>query len=358
MKKLTALPLAVCLATVMLLSMSTIATAKTFSITIAAGLQPISPWVRMIDERFIPEVDKLLAQAGGKYKIKWKRAYGGTVAKVGGVLEAVEQGIADMGFVGAVFEPANLPLQNVTYYTPFATTDIVTAVEVVDELHYKIPAMMKTWDNFNQVYLTGCGVGNFDLYTKKPVKSIKDLQGIKIGGAGPNLNWLRGTGVTGVQIDLTTLYNDLATGIYDGVLLPAALAATIKLNEVTPYCLAVGFGAMSTSALVVNKDFWNTLPKEVHAIFKKAARVYRDDLNQFQVKLRKKGLKMMQKGGLKIIELSESERVAWANAMPDIAGEWAKKLEAKGLPAKQVIKMWLDGVKAKGSKPVRNWGGK
>lgn len=339
----------------MICSIVTTASAKTFTVTVATGHPSIIPWVKLLNSYFIPDVDKRLAISGGNYKILWRKAYGGTVAKIGGVLEAIEQGVADLGIVGAVFEPANLPLQIVSYYTPFATTKITTAVEVIDEMHHKVPALKKTWDKYNQVYLTGLGVDNFNLFTKKPIKSLKDIKGMKIGGAGPNLNWLRGAGVVGVQIDLTTIYNDLATGIYDGVLLFPSSAAAIKVHEVAPYYLQVGFGAMSWAGLTVNKDFWNSLPKEVQKVFLAAANDYRDKLNQYQKELGVKGLAEMVLKGLKVSKLTSVERIRWAMSMPNIAKEWSNSLEAKGLPAKEVIKIWLKGVRARGETPVRAW---
>ena len=203
------------------------ANAETYKLTVATGHPPIIPWVKVLDEFYLPEVNRLLEERGSEDRVEWNPAYGGSLAKIGGVLEAVEQGIADVGIVGAVFEPSILPLQIVSYYTPFVSGDISTVVEVVDEMHAEVPAMAKAWDDFNQVYLTGIGVDNFNLFTKEKVTSLEELNGKKIGGAGPNLNWIEGYGASGVQIDLTTIYNDLQTGIYDGVLLFPSSAAAI-----------------------------------------------------------------------------------------------------------------------------------
>jgi hypothetical protein len=95
------------------------ALAKDYKLTVVAGHPPIFLWVTLCRDFFIPEVDKRLAEAGGQHKIIWNQAYGGTVAKIGGALEAIEEGIADMGFVGTIFEAPKMPLHNVTYMTPF-----------------------------------------------------------------------------------------------------------------------------------------------------------------------------------------------------------------------------------------------
>ena len=71
------------------------ALAKDYKMTVVAGHPPIFLWVTLCRDFFIPEVDKRLLEAGGKHKIVWNQAYGGTVAKIGGALEAIEEGIAE-----------------------------------------------------------------------------------------------------------------------------------------------------------------------------------------------------------------------------------------------------------------------
>jgi hypothetical protein len=55
--------------------------AKNYKITVVAGHPPIFLWVTLCRDFFIPEVDKRLQEAGGKDKIIWNQAYGGTIAK-------------------------------------------------------------------------------------------------------------------------------------------------------------------------------------------------------------------------------------------------------------------------------------
>src|SRR5210317_1840718 len=102
MKSVKMLMLIMLMLTVALTVPTAPAQAKTYKLTSAAGHPPIFLWVTLTRDFFIPEVDRRLAEAGGKDKITWNQAYGGTVAKLGGVLEAVEEGIVDIGFVGTI----------------------------------------------------------------------------------------------------------------------------------------------------------------------------------------------------------------------------------------------------------------
>ena len=53
--------------------------------------------------------------------------------------------------------------------------------------------------------------------------------------------------------------------------------------------------------------------------------------------------------------MSEADREAWVNAMPNIAKEWADGLEERGMPARAFMKAYIDGVRARGGEPVRAW---
>lgn len=83
---------------------------QTIRMTAAAGHPPVFLWVKLLDEFFIPEVDKRLA-AAGKHRIEWTKAWGGTLIKLGAESKGIGDGIADLGFVGTIFEAPRFPMQ-------------------------------------------------------------------------------------------------------------------------------------------------------------------------------------------------------------------------------------------------------
>jgi TRAP-type C4-dicarboxylate transport system substrate-binding protein len=56
-----------------------------------------------------------------------------------------------------------------------------------------------------------------------------------------------------------------------------------------------------------------------------------------------------------ITDASEADRAAWANAMPNIAAEWAKTLDDKGEPGSEMLKAYLGKLAAEGYTGVRDW---
>lgn len=329
------------------------ASAETFSINVASGSPPVVPWVRMISEVFIPEVDKRIA---GTHKINWIESYSGTVAKVGGVLEAVESGLIEMGQVYAIFEQDKLILQNITYMTPFGSDDLELVTRMIGEMHDEHPALTKAWKENGQVFIAPIGLDTHYLATNFPVKSIDDLQGRKIGGAGTIANWLNGVGATAVAGNFSVHYNNINTGVYDGLLNFSSGIFPNRLHEVAPYLTRVDFGAQFVGALTVNADTWNDFPNDVKTAFLEAGEVYRvkvaKALQSFAVMAEHK---MVEQGATQT-RLSAKERERWAMALPDLAADWVARAEGRGLPGKEVLKAWMKKQRANNVELIRNWG--
>jgi len=62
----------------------------------------------------------------------------------------------------------------------------------------------------------------------------------------------------------------------------------------------------------------------------------------------------VKKGG-KIIKLAAADRLAWARGMPNIAKEWAARLDKKGLPGTALLKAYMDEMRAAKQPIARQW---
>jgi TRAP-type C4-dicarboxylate transport system substrate-binding protein len=331
------------------------ARAKTFKITVVAGHPPIFLWVTLTRDFFIPEVDKRLAEAGGQHQIVWNQAYGGTVAKIGGALEAIEEGVADMGFVGTLFEAPKMPLHNVSYMTPFGTPDIMSVVNTVTALQAQVPEMADEWTKHNQVYLGGAALDSYGVLSNFPIKTVADLDGHKLAAPGPSANWIKGTGAVAVAANLNTYYNGIQTGVFEGTLTFMTAASAIKVHEVAPYITITDFGAQFAGGLSINKDVFDSFPAEVQKIFVDVGREWSVKLARAQAERASNALATMEQGGAKVYVLPDAERVSWAAKLPNVPMEWAASMEEKGLPGKKVLAGYLEGISKDGARLPRDW---
>jgi TRAP-type C4-dicarboxylate transport system substrate-binding protein len=329
--------------------------AETIKLTIVAGHPPVLLWVKHFRDTLIPTANKVLAK-NAKYKIQWTQAYAGTVAKVGEELEAIQQGIADIGGAWNLFDPAKLPLQNVGYMAPFNEASPRTVTEIVETLQKEIPAFGAQWSKYNQVYLGGgISADSYHLWSKFPIKKLSDLKGHKFGAPGPAVNWFKGTGAVGVSANLTLYFNDLKTGVYDGVMVFATSAMPQKLDLVAPYITLSDIGTGYAGGITANQDRWRKLPGEVRAAIMTGVTAYKSAFYKELDKRIAASFAIMKKRGAKISKLSASDRTKWANSVPNVAKGWAARLDKKNLPGRRVLEGYMNQLRARGAKPVRDW---
>lgn len=330
------------------------AQAKTITVTLVNGHPPVFRWVKHLQQSFVPAVDKALEGSG--ITVEWKQQYGGSLAKVGEELEAAQEGVADVALVPTIFELSKMPLQNITYYTPFVSSDPGIVTKAVEDVQSKTPAMMQAWEDNDVVYIGGgFALDDYLLFTKFPVKSLDDLKGRKIGTPGPSINWVKGTGAVGVAGNLTEYYNALQTGLYDGVVTFATAALPAKIQEVAPYITRIGYGAQYAGGIAVNKDWYDAQPKALQQALAAGAKqfgtAYLDDLRQAT----KAALETLVKNGGVLNADSEALGKAYAKVMENPAKLWVTELERQKLPARQVLGSYMQEVKAAGAHPIRDW---
>ncbi len=327
----------------------------THKLTFASGYPATFAWTDEQTKTYLPSINRELEKAGSKHRIEWNVAVGGTLATMPNMLDAVSTGLADMGHVVHLFEPARLPLQNVVSAAPFATQNPRIATKVLHEMQKTIPAMQKSWADLNLVYLTSYSFDSYMLISRKPIKSVTDMKGMKIGAAASNMLWLEGTGASATSATMGTAYNDIKAGVFDGAINSAMLSAAGKMHEVAPHMVRTGFGAINAFDIVVNKRSWDRLPPEVQQAIQRASDAHQEAMIQRVEKETQSAFDIMQKGGATIVELSPQEKIKWAAALPNIAERWAAPLEAKGLPARLVLRTYLDGLAKAGATPARDW---
>lgn len=320
-------------------------------LTVCAGQAPVFPFVRLISQSFIPSVNETLSRTG-KLKITWNEAYGGTLAKIGGELEAVQQGVCDISIVSTIFHPAKMPLQQVSFMAPFGPTDLKPVVKVMNDMNRNHPLMRQAWERHNQVFLAGTAVDEYALFSNFPVARHEDLNGRKIGSSPVPLSWLKGTGATGVAAGLPSYYNDLKSGVYAGVLTFLSAAAPTKLMEVAPYYTQTGMGSTFPGALSMNRQVWDRLGAEGQSAMRAAADAYVARFIADMDKALGAAKAAYQAGGGRVTPLPAAERQRWARAIENPAKTW---IAQHGQPAREVLKAYMDAMRAEGIQFARDW---
>jgi len=344
-----------CAAAIMSPALSAADATHEIRLTIASSHTTGLPWVGVMSSLVVPKSNERLEALGSPYRIRWTETYGGALYKFQHTLEAVEIGLTDIGWVGTLWELSKMPLQNVTYYTPFVTDDYRMVMEIFNELHTTHAPLIAAWEKQNQRFLGGSAVDTYHLMTNFPVRSVDDLRGRKILAPGPSASWLEGTGAVAVEGGLSTYYTQIQTGVADGVLTILSGALPYRIHEVAPYITLVGIGAQLTGGMAINLDTWRSLPAELQQILADLGREYSQGIaDEIDVRY-ERALEQMQQEGAIVYEMPVEERRRWLDGMPNIAAAWAAATEKRGYPAREAIKVYMEAVRARGGTPLRDW---
>ncbi|MBT4865860.1 MAG: C4-dicarboxylate TRAP transporter substrate-binding protein [Planctomycetaceae bacterium] len=333
------------------------AAAETINLTMAASHSPNLPFVGQMSKYFKPEVEKRLAASGLDIKIKWTEAYSGALYSFQNTLEAVEDNLTDIGWVGTIWESSKMPLQQITFVTPFVVDDVRIVIDVMNSLHQSIPDLRTEWQNNNQVYLGATGIGTYHTFTTFPFQKLADLKGKKINGAGLVGSWLRDTGAVPVDGGIPIFYENVKNRIVDGVLLTAQTSFAIKLHEVAPNVTQIGIGAQYVGGLSINKQVWDSLPPELRKIMSEVGLEYSKRVGAETVAKDDAALIKMGNANANVTTLPPAERTKWINTLPDLPAVWIKGAARvnQDEAAKKMLNAYLAEMKKRGQTPARDW---
>jgi TRAP-type C4-dicarboxylate transport system substrate-binding protein len=323
--------------------------AETFRLRIASGHAPAVVYAGLMRDYFQVEFKKRV-EARTKHRIEWVEGYGGSIVKVAETLGGVRDGIIDIGGFCFCFEPANLPMHAFQVMLPFGPIDPIDSLRVAQDVYAKVPFLSRVFEErFNQKLLARITDSNYNLGTNFEWKSLADLRGRRIAGAGLNLNWLKYAGVTPVQSSLPEAYTSMQTKVYDGWIMFPSAWVNLKLHEVGPFYTLIGFGTIVWHGLTINLNTWKRLPKEVQDIMLETARDFEEEVGRVNRARYQKDIETLR-GLIKVNEISPEVRAEWARALREWPPAIARELDGKGFPATQILRLTLEAAERHGHK--------
>jgi len=257
--------------------------------------------------------------------------------------------------VYTIFEPAKLPLMSVTFLAPFGSDDVTLISKIIVEMNAELPELKAHWAKQNQVFLGAIAADTDHTWTKFPVKTLEDYKGRKLGASGSLSLWANGIGAVAVQGNFATHYNNIKTGVYDGLIAFITGLYPIKIHEVAPYMTKVNLGSMSIGAITINKKMYDSMSPATQKILSDVGVEYSQRVSATMQKLAGIFEKKMAAEGAKISVFPPAERKKWATTMPNIAKDWVKRNEERGVPARKVLETYMSKLRAAHVELVRDW---
>ncbi len=242
---------------------------------------------------------------------------GGTLTKAPQCYGGVVEGISDLGFSLFAYTRGRFPVM-AAVDLPMGYPDGKVASRVAQEFAKTFKP--KELSDVKVLYLHAHGPGL--LHTKKPVKTLEDLKGMKIRATGLSAKIVEALGGVPVAMPQGDTYEALKKGVVEGTFGPMEVLKGWKQAEVIKYtteCYSVGY--TTTFFVVMNLDKWNALPADIQKIFDEVSDKYTDVHGNVWDSTDQEGRKYTQSLGNEIISLSDEESARWRKAVEPVIND-------------------------------------
>ncbi len=300
------------------------ATSLTYSIFFPpthAQAKAADSWAKEIEKR-----------SAGKVKISVFP--GGTLTPADQCYDGVVKGISDIGMSAFAYTRGRFPQMEVLDL-PLGYPNGRVATRVANDFYLAMKP--KALANVKVLYLHAHGPGL--LHTKKPVKTLEDLKGMKIRSTGFSAKVVSALGGVPVAMPQGETYEALSKGIADGTIGPIEVLKGWKQGEViksTTDCFDVGY--TTAFFVVMNLKKWNSLPPDVRKVFEDVSREWIDVHGNAWDEADKEGRAFTKSLGNQVIPLSAQESARWKKAVRPTIDEYVKDAEKKGALGRKSVK--------------------
>lgn len=242
-----------------------------------------------------------------------------------GAVEMVAPSLAKFGPLGSKeFEIFDLPYLFPDRAALRAVTQGPIGRELLQGLESKGIRGLAYWDNGFKI-----------MSASRPILMPKDLVGLRMRIQPSRVLQAQMTtlGIVPQVIPLPEVYQALQTGVIDGTENPPSNMLVQKLHEVQSHATLSNHGYLGY-AVIVNKAFWDGLPRDVRAALEKAMDEATAYTNRVAETANEAALAEMRASGkTQFHEQTPEERQAWIAALAPVYAEVAGRLGADRINA-------------------------
>jgi TRAP-type C4-dicarboxylate transport system substrate-binding protein len=281
------------------------------------------PWIKMVEE-----------ESGGKVRIQ---AYlGGTLHGAKDGFKACISDITDFTPAYTMYQAGSFHLPHVLDL-PFAFPSSAVACKVAEELYPKY--FKKEFEGMG-VYLANYNAnGAYNFFSKIPIRKLEDMKGLKVRSpGGTSSKIIKALGAVPVHVPSTEAYTAFQRGVVDAVFFYNTAGVSYRIHELAKYLTEVKINIPANSWAFNRKTFDNLPPEVKRFIYNMQRRLSEMYGIQYDYQDTLSLKNEIAEKGIQVIKLSPKEMERWKGAVEPLWQDFIKENEAKGLPAKELVK--------------------
>jgi TRAP-type transport system periplasmic protein len=254
-----------------------------------------------------------------------------------GTFDAVRDGLVDLSYVTASYTPSRHILPLMAELPGAGESALVNSV-AYSRIHWKYFDKVGEYKGVKLLGVFTHGPGQ--MFTKRSIAGINDLQGLKIRtGGGVAEAVAKALGASAFVKPAPESFELLKGGVADGVFFPLESIISFKLDTVLEQATLFPGGMYSSAfGFFMNEDKWNKLPKQDQAAIEKLSGEHIARLaGQSWDEADRKGLEALKKSGVKIVNADAALVAEVQKRSAPIVDDWIKKASAKGVDAAKIL---------------------
>ncbi len=283
-----------------------------------------------------PWASEVAKRSGGDLKIQIypARQLGGTPA---GQYNQALRGIADISFMVPGYTPTVFPGTGIVEL-PFLTKGAQHATRILWAVFPKYLSK-----EYNEVkVITFWTVDNFVIQSRKPIRSLDDLKGLKIRSPSSTVSAIAKIwGAVPVNMPITKVYTSLERGVINGFFAGPSAMFSFKLGEVVKfYTTGVG-GSNLPLFIVMNKKSWNALSGAHKKIIEETSgpSLGLRGAAAYDARYKRAIATARKRFGVEVIDLSDAERAKFRAAAAPMVESWIAAREKQGIEARAMYEL-------------------
>ena len=229
--------------------------------------------------------------------------HAGTLTRMGGALEAVEDDLALIGIVSVNHEAQRLPLQNLTFQMPFTTESCAIVGAAYQAAHRDVLGMTDALSAARQTFLSGIASDGYNFISVQSIRNAAEVRGLKVGMVDRLEAWIAGVEGIPQRLPDDTMRLRMEAGALGAAILPTSEIGRLGLKLQADHYTRTGFGSQ----------------------------------------------------GVRTTKLLKTRRFQWADHLPPLAQIWATAHDAVGRAGSKAVALFMDELRTAGVTLTRDW---
>jgi len=266
-------------------------------------------------------------------KVKITVYPGGTLTKADQCYEGVVSGVSDIGMSCFAYTRGRFPLLE-GLDLPLGYPNGLVATQVATEMVRKYQPAEVSDVHVLYVHAHGPGI----LATRKPVRRLEDLAGMKVRATGLSSKIVQSLGGTPLAMSQGETYESLQKGVVEATFCPIETLKGWKQGEVITHVTETSvIGYTTAMFVVINKKAWESLSPELQKVFTDVSDEFVTKHGQAWDQADQEGAAFIKELQREVITLDAAEQQRWQAAVQPVLDEYVKAAAEKGLPGQQFL---------------------